>query len=211
MAETIGSIIDLINEVYPNGLNSSTLLTIINRESKKLYPYLTNSTINTTNITTTSDSGYPLPSTDVHFDMLESVYVGDTTADSSTIYQEYTYAPSSNDLTGYKYYNAFGNNVGLFPEPTTSDLPIVLKYREPPVLVTSTSDSSTFLNFNDDLTQVLMDNVLSRIAKSGRFPRVTLANNYAIDGLASKRDMMLREKKRVAKNPDVDKWDWRDW
>jgi hypothetical protein len=212
MPETFQSVIDYVNEVYPNRLNSTTIITIINRECRKLYPYLTNSTINSTTITTTSDYGlYPLPTTNVHFDMIESVHVGDSTAGSTTIYQPYEYAPSTDALGDYSFYNPLDNHIGIFPEPTTAALPILIRYREPPVTILAASDTTTYMNFDEDLTEVLINNVLSRIAKSGNFPRVTLANNYTVDGIVGKKDMMLRDAKKKQKDPNESKYDWRDW
>ncbi len=212
MGKLVSEIFAYINEILPNSVASTTIYTYFNDECKKYWKYLTNTTQNST-VTATTQTAYNLPSTDIHFWMLKNVRVGDSTASSDTVYSTYLFVNTTDDLSDNCYYDAKGNKVGIYPPPTSDedDFPIVFEYQEPPRFITAASDTTSITNFDDDLTEVIVNNICSKIAKTGKFPRVNLANNYMIDGQVNERKMKLRcEQKKVKDDADT-KWDWRDW
>ncbi len=211
MGETVSTIFTYINEMLPNSLASTTLYTFFNMESKKYWKYLTNTTVNTT-VTATSKTEYDLPTTNVHFFMLKHVWVADSTASSDTIYNEFKFCDSTQGYIGDFYFDARGGKVGLSFSPTSDqdDFPVVFEYQEPPLYIFAASDTTTITNFDDDLTEVIVNNICAKIAKSGKFPRVNLANNFTIEGLRAERLMRIRSDQKKVNTPNI-KWDWRDW
>ncbi len=211
MGQAVSEIFAYLNEILPHSVSSTTVYTFFNMESKKYWKYLTNTTVNST-VTATTVSVYNLPSTNIHFHMLKSVHVGDTTASSDTVYNKYDFVDSTDILSGACYWDAGGNKVGIYPEPTSDedDFPIVFEYREPPALIYAASDCTTITNFDDDLTEVILNNICARIAKAGKFPRVNLANNYHMDGVVAERDMRMKSEQKRVNKPNIS-YDWRDW
>ncbi len=212
MGKLVSDIFTYINEILPNAVPTTTIYTFFNDECKKYWKYLTDTTQNTT-VSATTQTKYSLPTTNIHFWMLRNVFVADSTASSDTVYSSYSPANSSVDLPDNSYYDAKGGKVGLSFNPTSDedDFPIIFEYQEPPLLIAAASDTTTITNFDDDLTEVIVDNICAKIAKYGKFPRVNLTNNYRADGFANEKQMRLRnEQKKVKDNPAI-RWDWRDW
>lgn len=197
MAETLGQSLSYINELLPNRMNSTTIITLINNELRKSWHQMTSTQLYDFN-TVSSQVYYSLP-TDCDFDMIleNGVMVANTTG--STSYETYSYAGADEELTGNKYFQGLGGTLGLYPIPDNT-YNSRIKYQERPIQFAS-SDTATQYNIDQDYVDLIKFRVMSRVAKSGNAPDTELANGYELDANELERKLRMKRANMRMKNP----------
>lgn len=215
MAETLGQALAYINELFPNKMNSSTIVTLINNEIRRTWKDLTSTNIDDTLTTLSSQAIYSLP-TYCDFDMIakNGIMVATSTGavSSTTVFEEYSYCGPDDELDGNKYYEGLTGTFGVYPTPETAGYPIRIKYQERPTLFASSDTSVEFPTAQDHVDEIKM-RVMSRIAKSGNKPDIGLANNYEVDADKLERDRRMyqankRMKEASNKYSYTEGWDY---
>lgn len=206
--ETINQVLAYIDDLFPNALTRATKVDLVNAELRKIWEHMTSTEIYEFT-TISSQALYNLP-TNVSLDMVVEngvLIATSTTASSTTIYQPYSYIGPDEELEGSRYYEALGQ-VGIYPVPDNG-YPARIKYQEYPTLFAST-DVGVQFNIDQDYVDLIKYKVMTRVAKSGKFPNVELANNYEADAKELERKMKVRMANKKAKTPRK-RWDWREW
>lgn len=211
-AKTLGQVLTYINEVLPNALNTTTIITFINDELRGIWKDATSTKIGEFN-TVSSQYYYSLP-TDCDFDMISEngLYIATSTGvpTSTFTYNKYSYAGDDEELDGYKYYFVPGGFMGVYPIPD-KNYNAKLKYQARPTLFSSTNDSTTYFDIDQDSIMYLQDKVMAKVAKSGNAPDVDLANNYEMDAEEKKRKIRYEHRRERAKSPRI-RWSYKeDW
>lgn len=88
-------------------------------------------------------------------------------------------------MTGHRYYNGFGNTIGIFPTPTIDGEKITIFFKRTPMQVRTKDDP---IEISDKWINLLVYSVVSDIASSGSNPDIELANLYT-----SKYNSLLQE------------------
>ena len=208
MSETLGQVTTYISELLPNAVNSTTIITLINAEQRKLWEHMTQANFYEFN-TVEDQAIYSLP-TNISIDMVNDLMISDSTgAVSSThVFQSYSYTGQDEELTGTKFYDALNGLIGIYPIPDNV-YPAKLQYQEYFTAFAS-SDTNTQFNLDQDYIDLIKFRVMARVAKSGKFPNITLANNYESDANKLERKMKVKQAKDKAKTPKR-RWGYADW
>jgi hypothetical protein len=209
MGETLGQVLGYINQVLPNSVDTTTLITFINDELKENWSYLTSTEYYQFQLS----SGvpiYPMP-TNVTMDMINEngLLVSDTTSvpTSTAEWNSYTFKGADEELDGNNYVEAL-DDIGIYPIPDNGYYARII-YQEYPTIMAST-DTNTQFNISDDYIKLIKFRTLARVAKSGKFPRVDLANNYDADAMQIERKMKVNRKNDKTKTNRT-RFDWREW
>lgn len=88
-------------------------------------------------------------------------------------------------MTGHRYYNGFGNTVGIFPTPTIDGEKITIFFKRTPMQIRTKDDP---IEIADKWINLLVYSVVSDIASSGSNPDIEIANIYT-----SKYNSLLQE------------------
>ncbi len=80
-------------------------------------------------------------------------------------------------MFGHRYYNAYGNMIGIFPVPTCDNEKITIFYKKKPMKVNTKDDP---IEIKDEWIDLLVYAVVADIASSGSNPDVELSNNYTL-------------------------------
>lgn len=197
MAETLGQVLNYINEILPNRMNSTTIVTLINNETRKIWKHMTSTQLYNFD-TITDQAYYNLPS-DCDFESIveNGVMISNTT--NSTSYTVYTYCGADEELTGNRYFEGLTNTFGLYPIPDNS-YSARIKYQERPLQIAS-SDTATQFNLDQDYIDVIKFRVMSRVAKSGNNPDVDLGNNFELDAIELEKKLKVKRANERMKNP----------
>lgn len=208
-AETLSQALSYIDELLPNKVASTTKITLINNELRRLWPYMTSTEIYEF-VTVSSQYVYSLPS-DCEFESIveNGLAIGDSTATatSTTVFTTYSFAGDDEELTDYHYYNVSGS-LGIYPAPEYSDYPARLKYQKRPTLFAS-SDTNSQFDVEEDFVDVIKLRTMSKVAKCGNNPDVELANNYDADADQLERKLKMRTLKKRSKTPRT-RWSYRE-
>ena len=210
---TLSDVLTYIDTVYPNKTGSTMKITFINDEQRKIFKYM--NPVGMATITTIADQfSYALPS-DCNIDLIEQVLVTNTTTtvDSSTPFNNYEFAGLDQEMSGGNfYYDAFGK-IALYPVPDKNGYTGRVIYSKRPVLFASTvADSTTNFNLDADWLDYIKFKVIARVAKSGSYPDIDIANNYEVDAMEVERHLKLDKANKKMKNPReriayTDGWD----
>jgi hypothetical protein len=193
MAETLQQTLDYINEILPNKMNSTTIITLINNEQRKLWRNMTSTSLYEM-YTVANQEIYTLP-TDCDFEMITEngiLVAGSTTGSTNQTFTAYKYAGKDDYAGDYVYYEALDETFGIIPIPTVSNKPIHIRYQPRPTLFAST-DTAVQFNLDEDYIDLIKFRVMSRICKSGNNPDPEMANNYEADAMELERKMKLRK------------------
>ena len=191
-AKTLQQSLNYINELLPNRVNSTTIVTFINDEQRKLWHHMTSTKIFET-YTVADQELYSLPS-DCDFDMIKpnGILVADSTDGStSATFKPYSYAGKDDNASDYVYYEGLNDTFGIIPIPTVTQKPIHIRYQPRPTLFAST-DTAVQYNLDEDYIELIELRVMSKICKMGNNPDVEMANNYTMDAMELERRMKLR-------------------
>jgi hypothetical protein len=144
---------------------------------------------------------YPMAS-DMRIDMIKSFLVSNSTViDGTEEYTTYEFSGQGAELTGYQYYDAFGQ-LGIYPAPTSdgSGYRVKVFYESAPATL-SASETTTVPSINVEYQDILKWKACQDIAGSGNSPDLTNAAYYQ----ALYDRLFLRIKmdyaKRKAQNP----------
>lgn len=193
MAKTVGEILDLVDEIVPNRINSTTKVKFLNDILMVASRYNTDSIVLNTTGTIADTQTYDLPSGTKVEDILwlglsNSTFSStDISAASTTVYTEYKFKGIEDPESGLRYF-VHSTQLGLIPVP---DDAYYLRIEYNPYLgpfsstASPSSDSTTILNINSYLINYVQDKLCSKICKSVSFPRLDLANNYELDSIDS--------------------------
>lgn len=186
--KTVGDIINYVDRVVPNNVGSSDKYVYLQDICRDVRHLNTKYDTWDTN-TITSASFYNLP-TNINWTDLLWVGVSNSTYDvaisPSTMpysdYQEYKYKGLDESITGLQWIESGDTGITLYGLSTQNKHWI--RYKCLPHLVfctTSSSDSTSYLNVDDILTDYIQNKLAAKVCKSGAFPRVDLANNYELE------------------------------
>ncbi len=87
------------------------------------------------------------------------------------------WARDSEIMTGQRYYNGFGNTIGIFPTPTVDGEKITLFFKRTPMQIKTKDDP---IEIADKWINLLVYSVVIDIASSGSNPDIEIANNYTL-------------------------------
>lgn len=217
----LASILTNIDEMLPNSISATIKCIYANDVLRNIAP-ISNTTQYTPSSTTTAGfyvltSGidyYALP-TGINIDDIKEIIVNSTTGaiSSTSIVKKYTYKGINDDLSGYNYYEwTTGSYFGIHPIPTSNDTNHVMRirYLKPPVTFTTANYSSDTLGIDCDYEEALRKGIIAKIAKSGDFPDITMANNWESEHIESYRSLNLRAKQKNQRQRG-NKISYKDW
>lgn len=186
MPKSVDSIVAYCNEILPNRLQTTTIVTFLDEAFKTIRHY-TPDTTNWTTQTVSSQAQYTLPNNINVRDILQ-FHISNTTYNSTTVvsstlcWDEYNFVGYRDYYKARSYRRATTNNSTTYAErivinPIPTDvIYIKVLHWDYPV----TSDSTTIIK-NDFMVDYLQSKTLAKIAKTGHHPRIDLANNYELD------------------------------
>jgi len=198
-AKTLQQSLNYINELLPNRINSTTIVTFINDEQRKLWQYMTSTKLYET-YTVADQALYSLPS-DCDFEMIKpnGVLVATTTDGStSATFDPYSYVGKDDNASDYSYYEGLDGTFGILPVPTVTQKPIHIRYQPRPTLFAST-DTAVQYNLDEDYIELVELKVMAKICKMGNNPDVEMGNNYTMDAMELERKMKFRMANKKAK------------
>lgn len=175
---TLSEILAKIKRYYPKAATwtDAEIVSILNDEQREIFRELQLKDIYEFN-TVADQWSYTLP-TNCSVEFIE--YVGlteDATITSDSTFQEYTLADLNENMSGYKYFDAFNGLIGLYPMPDTAGWSIRLIFRKRPALMDSTVLTTT-PELSEDWHRILVYAAIVEIAGSGSNPDVATVNNF---------------------------------
>jgi hypothetical protein len=216
---TVGNIISYADEIYPNNISSATKYLMVNDILKDIKPFTMTtefsplSTTLTGCITLTSGvSSYSLPNNVSIQDIRKFLVNQSTGAYTSTCNgTSYSYKGLNDDYEGNCYYDGLNGYFGVFPTPTSDETGhiVKLRYQIAPTVYT-TSDSTTYLTLDPDYEELLKIKLISKIAKSGDYPDIDMANNWEYESIEKQKTVKLRNKQKQQKQRG-DRISYKDW
>ena len=98
-------------------------------------------------------------------------------------------------LDGNRYYNAYGNMIGLFPTPPVDGQKVTIYFKITPLNVQTKDDP---IMVKDKFIDLLVYDIVAEMASSGSNPDIEIANNYT-----AKYNALLEQAKieRYSENP----------
>lgn len=103
------------------------------------------------------------------------------------------YGSESEHLVGYRYWNAYGNMIGINPIPRRDDEKITIFFKRTPRAVKTADDP---IEIDDRWVDLLTYSVVADIASSGSNPDIEIANNYTLKyNTLLEEAMLLRNQK----------------
>jgi hypothetical protein len=198
---TLDQIMGFVNQAVPNGLDSTTKISLVNDEIRYYWDKLTSTNYDNSLVTIADQAVYNLPSTSLSVNNIvhDGVAVATSTnaITSTMVWQTYSFCSNDDELSGYQYYESLGGTFGIWPIPTTDNdgRVISIRYQEYPTIFESSDVGTTnTLNIHDDYLQAIKYKVCNRVAKMGNNPRVQLGNNYLGDALIVEKNIKNRAK-----------------
>lgn len=198
MAKTVGQIINFVDQMIPNSVDSTTKMIFIEDIWKDIKEYNTEYVISDTTPTASSQANYSLP-TGVHWKDLIWVGISPTTFNttnvvgSTTPFVEYLYKSKRNLELGMQWWENTSTSIRLASIP---DDAYHMQYRYLPSLVCNAStDSTTVIPGNDYMADYTQNKLAAQIAKFGAFPRIDLANNYELEAQEKLTKIKIESKK----------------
>jgi hypothetical protein len=212
VSETLGQVLTYIDTLFPNALTTATKVDLINAEQRKIWEHMTSTNYYDSLTTLSSQALYSLP-TNVTIDMVaeNGIMISNSTepVTSTHSWTSYEYAGADEELTGNRFYDGLNGLFGIYPVPSSGGYPIRIRYQEYFTAFAST-DTSVQFNLDQDYIDLIKYRVMSRVAKSGKFPNVELANNYEMDAREIERKMKIKQAKDKAKTPKS-RWSYKEW
>jgi hypothetical protein len=213
---TIQSVIDYVDEVIPNKINSTTKLKFVSDlvgRGSEFYKF--NYALATYEFKASSSSAeYNLPA---GVNAMDIVYVGV----SGTTYNSTNLTKSTTPFTEYKYVGIDDLTAGktgwsdytsqiTFGSKFDNSYQAKIVYKPYYGGYTASSDTTTILDVDTPLIEYLQAKVAAKVCKSMAFPRIDLANNYELEAnekLAKARTNYFRYKRKTSRQ----NISYRDW
>lgn len=211
MAKTLKQVMDYIDTMIPNSLDSTTKIGFVNDAQSKYWQYLTREAYDNSLETEANVALYTFP-TGITFPQVTSIYVSDSTETPSSThnYTQYRLKGTEDSAVGNQYYDGLDEDFGLYPVPDEDGKPILIRYQETPTIFETTAESTTYFKYDDDYVNLIKYKACASVAKAGRFPNAELANNYERDAMESWKNIKLKYEKENVKTPKH-KWGYKDW
>lgn len=202
MAESLNDVLNYINSLLSNGISTENKVTIINDILKNDWKHFTSTAYHTFN-TASSQVYYDMPTNCKVYHIVENgvgvCATASTAATSTTIYEPYHFIGQDETQESNVFFECSTSTTQIGIYPTPNDVyPARIKYQVYPTLMTSTATTTVF-NVDDDFINYVKNKAMSVVAKSGKFPRVDLANNYEMDAKEILRKVKLRKKQEKTK------------
>lgn len=184
MTKKVGEIIDYVDEMVSNRVNSTTKITFLNDIMVTAKEYNTETAILNTTGTVADTQTYDLPAyvkvEDIIWLGVAASTFGTTviSAASTTVYSEYKFKGIEDAEEGMRYFQ-HTTQFGLIPVP---DDAYYMRIEYMPYLGPYTS-TDTEITLNSHLINYIQDKLCSKVCKSAGFPRLDLANNYELDAM----------------------------
>lgn len=107
----------------------------------------------------------------------------------------------SEELTGYRYWNAYGNMIGINPVPTRDDEKVTIFFKRTPRAVATLDDP---IEIDDRWVDLVTYSVVADIASSGSNPDIEIANNYTLkyNNLVEEATLLRNQKPYYSKIKD---------
>lgn len=183
MSKTVGQIINFVDQMLPNVVDTTTKMIFIEDIFKSIKEYNINYVRCTTSYTSSTT---PIISLPTGVDWKDLIYVGlsPTTYNSTNVvgattpFEEYTYRPDKNVDMGMNWWEYTSSSIVLSKPDDAYH--IDLKYL-PSLICSASSDSTTLIPANDEIVDYIQNKLASQVAKFGSFPRIDLANNYEME------------------------------
>lgn len=206
MAKTLQDFVDEVDALFPNQFTDAQKVNWLNNFQHQYFEWLTKEAVYEFT-TVSSQEAYALPSTDVTFDLINSLYISESTVatiSSTSVLQQYSLVGRDNYKAAYCFFQD-EEEFSLYPIPT-AEYPGKMYYQARPTEFASTTMTATF-NINEDWMDVLLFKVVSRCAQTGLFPNIDLANNYELQAAEVIKQCKQKKAKQKAQNP-VKRWSW---
>jgi len=215
MPKTITEISDYINEMLPNRVNSTTLVTFIDDEFKLIRHFTPDYNVWSTE-TAANTQNYTLPN-NIKADDVISFHVSGTTYNAAAVvtstldWNKYDFVGYEDRHKGGSYFKAstgtanYADIICLNPIPTDITYLKALYWDYP-----QTSNGSTTIISNDYVVAYLTNKVLSKVARVGNHPRIDLSNNYEIEAGDILNDLK-REREKVVARLSPTRKGYKDW
>ena len=179
MSTTVKQILDDIQVRLPNEYKEENLFSWINETMKKIYKDLAIED-SYSFVTSAGQNIYSLPE-NCTMDMITSVTISSKARDASNPYdwgnfeELRSYIPDE-IMSVPGYFNGTEGMIGLYPFPKDVRK-VYIYYLKKPKMIT---DSSDYIELDDNYIDLVKYNVMSIIAMSGHNPDIELANEYIL-------------------------------
>lgn len=213
MAKTIGGIVNWVDAMLPNAVDTTTKFVFIEDMFKDIKEYNTEYVVSDTTPTVADQAVYSLPS---GISWRDLIYVGvsPTTFNSSNLtgsttpFTEYLYKPERTVEIDSRWweYSSTSIRIGTIPDDA---LHMRFKYL-PNLVCNAATDSTTVFPGNDQMVGYIQNKLASQIAKYGSFPRIDLANNYELEAQEYLTKVKIESAKMKWKRISTD-IGYRDW
>jgi hypothetical protein len=201
MAESLSDVLSYINNILPNGISTENKVIIINDILKNDWKHFTSTAYYTFN-TSSSQVYYNLPTNCKVYQIVENgvgVSASTQAVSSTTVYEPYHFIGQDEAVDGNVFFECSTSSTQIGIYPTPDDVyPARIKYQEYPTLFSSTA-TTTLFNIDQDFMNYVRNKAMSVVAKSGKFPRIDLANNDEMDAKEILRKFKLRKKQENIK------------
>lgn len=87
------------------------------------------------------------------------------------------FARDSESMDGNRYFNGYGNKIGLYPTPTEDGKKITIFFKKTPRPVRTKDDP---IEVKDRYIDLLVYSIVADMASAGNNPDIEIANNYSL-------------------------------
>lgn len=212
---TVQELLDLTDAMYDNAEKTSNKIKYMNIAIKALSPYFGYIVEDDTLVTVAGEDSYSFPSGIDDVSQIIVFAIGHKeTPDSRYEYTQYSLSKSDESPmlqnSYYQIYDSSGNKkFVIYPEPTTSDLPIIIRYNK--ALTLFDEENTSFVSELDPLYhEMLAFYCVSMICSVGSSPDAIQSDYYMqkFENSLSKiwESKMRREIKHRKKSRDNPQW-----
>lgn len=196
----LGEMLNYIDAVLPNTVSTEIKVKFINDEQKKIFKYMNEVDMYEV-ITIAGQPIYSIPS-DCEVELIDQVLVASSTeaVTADTQFNAYKYAGQNDSLDGGNFYFDALGKLGLYPIPDKTNYALRIIYEKRPIIF-ATADTATEFNIEGDFLDFIQNKVMSKIAKTGNYPDIELANNYEIEASSIESKLKMDRAKKRTKNP----------
>ena len=110
------------------------------------------------------------------------------------------FARDAEAMDGNRYFNGYGNTIGLFPTPTEGDNKVTIFFKKTPRAVRTKDDP---IEVKDRYIDLLVYSIVADMASAGSNPDIDVANNYTAKYQALLQEAMMDRFKENAFYPRI--------
>lgn len=180
---TVYQLIQRINTEYPNnGFAYDSEITPNSEIDKAFFDYI-NSALNKIDSCIYFEDIYEFPT--IEGQCLYDLPVGCELGNITEVTRSYSpnlairlrWARDSELFEGHRYYNGYGNTIGIFPTPMRNGEKITIFFKKTPMKVNTKDDA---IEIKDRWIDLLVYAVIIDMASSGSNPDIEISNNYTL-------------------------------